>query len=81
MENEKNPFSVGDTVFILGKYLPDFSSPLLLLECKISHIKRRQFVAYRVDGEVGEWRFSRKDLGKCVFKDKEEAEKEWEKRK
>lgn len=81
MEKEKNPFVIGDIVYILGKYLPDSSSPLLLLECKISHIKRRQFVAYRTDGEVGEWKFSRKDFGKCVFKERKEAEREWEKRK
>ena len=76
MEKEKNPFVIGDTVYILGKYLPDSSSPLLLLECRISHIKNRQFVAFRTDGEVGEWKFSRKDFGKCVFKEKEKAERE-----
>ena len=81
MENEKNPFSVGDTVFILGKYLPNSSSPLLLLECNISHIKHRQFVAYRVDGEVGEWCFSKKDYNRTVFKERKVAEKEWERRK
>lgn len=74
-------FTIGDTVYILGKYLPDSSAPLLLLECKISHIKRRQFVAYRVDGEVGEWCFSKKDFNKTVFKEKEKAEEEWKKRK
>ena len=81
MENKKektpNPFSVGDIVYVLGKYLPDSSLPILLLECRISHIKNRQFVAYRTDGEAGEWKFSRKDYRKCVFKEKEEAEKVW----
>ena len=76
-EKTPNPFFVGDVVYVLGKYLPDSSLPILLLECRISHIKNRQFVAYRTDGEVGEWKFSRKDCGKCVFKERKEAEKVW----
>lgn len=76
-EKEVNPFAIGDIVYVLGKYLPDSSAPLLLMECKISHIKSRQFIAYRTDGEVGEWRFSKKDYNKAVFKDKEMAEKMW----
>lgn len=70
---QNNPFSIGDIVYVLGKYLPDSEAPLLLLECKISHIKNRQFVAYRTDGKVGEWRFSKKHYNKAVFKDKEKA--------
>lgn len=66
---------VGDIVYVLGKYLPDDTLPILLLEVKISHIKRRQFVAYRTDGEVGVWLFSNKDLGKRAFLTREEAEK------
>lgn len=68
---QNNPFSIGDIVYVIGKYLPD--SEALLLDCKISHIKNRQFVAYRTDGKVGEWRFSKKHYNKAVFKDKEKA--------
>ena len=41
MPNElnPNPFAIGDIVYVLGKYLPDANAPLLLMECKISHIK------------------------------------------
>lgn len=74
------PFSIGDTVYILGKYLPDASAPLLLLECKISHIKHRQFVAFRTDGETGEWKFSKKHHNKCVFTDKSKAVEAWNRR-
>ena len=49
------PFSIGDIVYVLGKYLPDSNAPLLLMECKISYIKHRQFVAYRTDGETGDF--------------------------
>lgn len=82
--NEKstpNIFEIGDIVYILGKYLPDADAPLLLLEAKISHIERRQFVAFRTDEETGIWRFSRKHYNKSVFKDKEKAMEEWNKRK
>ena len=67
------PFKIGMTVYILGKYVPDPTTPILLLECKISHIKHRQFVAYRTDGETGEWLFSSKHYNKCVFTDKAKA--------
>lgn len=75
---KQNPFAIGDTVYILGKYLPDSCAPLLLLECKISHIEHRQFVAYRTDGETGDWKFSKKHFNKCVFKDKDKATEAWE---
>lgn len=74
------PFAIGDIVYVLGKYYTDDTAPLLLLECQISHIKYRQFVAYRTDGEVGVWRFSKKDYNKCVFKDKDKATEEWNRR-
>lgn len=77
---QNNPFSIGDIVYVLGKYLPSSESPLLLMECKISHIKSRQFVAYRTSGEVGEWRFSKRHYNKLVFKDKEKATVEYNRR-
>ena len=79
-ELKQNPFAIGDIVYILGKYFPTAHAPLLLLECKISHIKHRQFVAYRTDGEVGDWKFSRKHYNKCVFKDKDKAIEAWKER-
>lgn len=75
-----NPFAIGDIVYVIGKYLPSDDAPLLLLECKISHIEHRQFVAFRTDGETGVWRFSRKDYNKCVFTDKTKATEEWYRR-
>ena len=74
------PFAIGDIVYVLGKYYFDATSPLLLMECKISHIKNKRFIAYRTDGEVGEWGFSQRHYNKCVFKDKEKAKEEWERR-
>lgn len=67
--------NIGDIVYILGKYIPDPLEKIKLFEVKISHIKHRQFVAYRTDSGVGEWCFSKKHLGKCVFLTREEAEK------
>ena len=67
---------IGDTVYIIGKYLPFSSEPYVLIYGKIECIKHRQFVVY----DRGEWRFSRKHLGKCVFLTREEAEKALEER-
>lgn len=68
---------IGDKVYIIGKYFLDEQTQVM--EVKISHIKHRQFVAYRTDGESGEWRFSNKHLGKCVFLTEQEAITEWRK--
>lgn len=67
---------IGDTVFIIGKYVPDPSEKPRIIEAQISHIKHRQFVAYGIDdSNLGEWSFSRKHIGKSVFYTREEAEK------
>lgn len=55
---------IGDTVFALGRYLP--CGETQVVEAKIDHIAHRQFVAYTVQGH-GEWRFSKKNIGKSVF--------------
>ena len=62
---------VGDTVFVLGRYTP--CGETVIVEAMISHIEHRQFAAYTVNGH-GEWRFSRKDVGKAVFFTRAEAE-------
>ena len=77
---KKNPFAIGDIVYVLGKYLPASTAPLFLMECKISHIKHKRFVAYRTDGEVGEWSFSKMHYNKSVFTDKDKATEEWKRR-
>ncbi len=66
---------IGDTVFIIGKYT--FFAPAgtpKIIEAKISHIKHRQFVAYEIDNEHGEWCFSQKHLNVTVFLTRKEAE-------
>ena len=68
-----NPFKIGDIVYILGKYVPSDENPVLLLKCKIDHIRNRQFIAYRTDGGTGEWRFSRKHHNRTVFTSKNAA--------
>ena len=68
---------IGDIVYIIGKYIPSSTEPYVLVSGKIECIKHRQFVVY----DKGEWRFSGKHLGKCVFLTKEEAEKALSERK
>lgn len=71
--SKPKPFKIGDIVYIIGKYVPDPSAPVVLLECKIDHIKRKQFVAYSTDDRPGEWIFSNKHYNYAVFKDKAKA--------
>lgn len=70
---------IGDTVYIIGKYSFDPNECAKVMEVKISHISHNQFVAYRTDGISGEWRFSNRHLGKCVFLTEKKAITEWRK--
>lgn len=63
---------IGDIVFVLGRYLP--CGKTHVVEAKIDHIEHRQFVAYNVEG-YGEWRFSKKHIGKSVFNTFDAAKK------
>ena len=62
---------IGDTVFIIGRYTPCGDD--VLIEAKIDHIQHRQFVAYTVGDEPGEWHFSKRYVGKSVFTTREAA--------
>ena len=64
---------IGVTVFIIGRYTPCGDD--VLIKAKIDHIQHRQFVAYTVGDEPGEWRFSKKHIGKAVFCEREAVEK------
>ena len=67
---------IGDTVYIIGKYIPDPSEKPRIVEAQISHIKHRQFVAYGIDdNNLGTWSFSQKHIGKTVFLTHDEAER------
>lgn len=70
-DSNNNPFSIGDTVYIIGKFYP--CAPFVLITATISHIQHRQFVAYGAGDNGGTWCFSRKDFNEAVFKDKERA--------
>ena len=70
------PFSIGQTVYILGRYSFTSFAPVCIIEAKISHIEHRQYVAYGVNGSDGTWRFSRKHYGKSVFTERQKAVEE-----
>ena len=73
------PFAVGDIVYVLGKYMVSAAAPLCIVRAQISHIYRRQFVAYGLDA-YSEWRFSAKHYNKSVFKSEAEAIEAWNRR-
>lgn len=79
-DSKKCPFAIDDVVYILGRYLVNDNAPLLLIEAQIMYIEHRQFVAYGINGSHGTWRFSAKHYNITVFKDKEKAEEEFNRR-
>lgn len=70
-KTSENPFSIGDRVYIIGKFHP-LGEPVLIT-ATISHIQHRQFVACGEGNLFGIWCFSRKHYNKAVFTDKEKA--------
>lgn len=74
------PFAIGDTVYILGKFVMSSYASTVLIEAKISHMKNKQFVAFTSGHDYGTWVFSRKHYNKCVFTDREKAMEELSRR-
>lgn len=80
-ESRPEPFTVGETVYILGKFAVSTYAQTVLIEASISHKKGRQCVAHTSGHDYGVWIFSRKHLDSCVFKDRAKAMEELIKRK
>ena len=62
-------FSIGDIVYIIGRYAFEKYNPLMLVTARIDHIDDGYYIAYGID-EEGTYRFTDNRYGDCVFKDK-----------
>lgn len=73
MEIKKRLISVGDVFFIIGKYSFDPMEKPKVIEVQVAYKLHGRFFAYPTNGS-GVFDFNRRDLGKAVFSNKEEAE-------
>lgn len=77
--------SVGDDVYIVGRYGYSLDHHVFLIKARIYTIKNKRYHAYEIPiTNPSEWSFNEKDIGVSVFKDKETAraaaekiKKEW----
>lgn len=74
MANEKRLISVGDVLYILGKYSFSPSEDPQVVEVQVAYSYRKQFYGYPTKGH-GSFKFTNSDLGKTVFYNREDAER------
>ena len=67
-----NNFSIGATVYIIGRYAFQVYNPLMLVTAKIDHRDDGYYIAYGIDGDYGSYHFtdSRYNICVLVLKDK-----------
>lgn len=73
MANERL-ISVGDVVYIIGKYSFSPDENPQVVESQVAYKYRKQFYAYPTKGH-GTFKFANCDLGKTVFFKREDAER------
>lgn len=73
MATEKRLISMGDVLYIIGKYSFSPSENPQVVEVQVAYKFRKKFYAYPTKGH-GCFSFAQSDLGKLVFLTREEAE-------
>lgn len=74
MANEKRLISVGDVLYIIGKYSFSPSEDPQVVEVQVAYKFRKQFYGYPTKGH-GTFKCVNNDLGKTVFYNREDAER------
>lgn len=74
MSNEKRMISVGDVLYIIGKYSFSPDEKPKVVEVQVAYKFRKRFYAYPTNGH-GTFSFNNSDLGKTVFINREDAER------
>ncbi len=74
MANEKQLISVGDVLYIIGKYSFSVSEQPQVVEVQVAYKFRKQFFAYPTKGH-GTFKLTNNDWGKTVFKNRDDAER------
>ena len=74
MVTEKRLISVGDVVYVIGRYSFTPDERPKVVEAQVAFIERKRLHAYVTKGH-GSFSFAQSDLGKTVFWDREDAER------
>ena len=74
MATEKRLISVGDVLYILGKYSFSPREDPQVVEVQVAYKFRKNFCAYPTKGH-GTFKFANSDLGKTVYYNREDAER------
>ena len=74
MATEKRLISVGDVLYIIGKYSFSRSENPQVVEVQVAYKYRKKFYAYPTNGH-GTFKVTNSDLGKTVFYNREDAER------
>lgn len=74
MANEKRLISVGDVLYIIGKYSFSPSENPQVVEVQVAYKFRKNFYAYPTKGH-GTFKFNHSDIGKTVFVNRDDAER------
>ena len=74
MATEKRLISVGDVLYIIGKYSFSPSENPEVIEVQVAYTYRKRFYAYPTKG-YGTFKLTNSDLGKTVFYNREDAER------
>lgn len=73
MANEKQLISVGDVLYIIGKYSFSLDEKPQVVAVQVAYKFRKQFFAYPTKGH-GTFKFASHNLGNTVFFKREDAE-------
>ena len=73
MASEKRLISVGDVLYIIGKYSFSPDENPQVVEVQVAYKFRKQFFAYPTKGH-GTFKFANNNLGDTVFFNREDAE-------
>lgn len=74
MADGKRLISVGDVLYIIGKYSFSPDENPQVVEVQVAYKKRKQFYGYPAKGHCT-FKFTNSDLGKTVFYNREDAER------
>lgn len=74
MANEKRLISVGDVLYIIGKYSFSTDENPEVVEVQVAYKCRKQFYAYPTKGH-GVFKLTNNDWGKTVFDNRDDAER------
>ena len=73
MANENRLISVGDVLYIIGKYSFSVDEKPQVVAVQVAYKFRKQFFAYPTKGH-GTFKFANNNLGDTVFFNREDAE-------